>query len=84
MTDQLTSLLARELTILSKNFGELGRTCWQLGRVLLRDDLGYATDGSHKGQSGAEAGGRSELLAMVDSVSAPDEPLWLQEEMSWE
>ena len=80
MLEPLTSLFQRELTILSKNFGQCGRTCWELSRLLLRAREEYDKDGFYKGESGAEAGGQSGPPAMVDSVSVPDEPSYLQEE----
>ena len=54
INEPLTSLLQRELTVLSKNFGGLGRTCWELSRLLLRARDEYDKMTINKGESGAE------------------------------
>ncbi len=54
MIEPLHSLLVRELTILSKNFGQASTTLWEISRALrneqkLRDDSECDKDGTHKG-----------------------------------
>ncbi len=78
MTEPLTSLIQRELTILSKNFGQLGRTSWELSRLLLRVRNEYAIDGNYEGESGAVSAASQTL---PDAETVPDEPLWLQEDL---
>ena len=60
-TEPLTSLLQRELTILSKNFGQLGGTCYALSRLLLRAREEYGMMAINKGKSGAESDGADPL-----------------------
>ncbi len=76
--EPVTSLLQRELTILSKNFGQLQRTCWELGRLLLRARTEYGMTSVNKGKSGTESERRSETPAVSGSAS---EPPWVQEEI---
>ncbi len=57
MNDTLTSLIIREVTILSKSFGQLSRNCWELSRVLLRSLEEYDKMTINKGESGAEPNG---------------------------
>ncbi len=54
MNDTLTSLLVREVTILSKSFGQLSRNCWELSRVLLQSLEEYDKMTINKGESGTE------------------------------
>ena len=67
--NQLTSLLVRELAIASKNFGQLGRTCWELSRVLLQADEYYDKMTINKGESGAED--MSEAAGLPSQTSDP-------------
>jgi len=53
-TEPITSLLQRELVILSKNFGHLGRTSWELSRLLLRAREELGTYVPTKGESGTD------------------------------
>ena len=78
MNEPLTSLIQRELAILSKNFGGLQRTCWELSRLLLRAREEYDMTSVNKGKSGAKSDGAGPL---PESGSAPDEPRWLQGEL---
>ncbi len=78
MIEPLTSLIQRELTILSKNFGLLGRTSWELSRLLLRARDEYDMTSVNKGRSGAEFP-KNAASSLPDSV--PAEPSWIQEEM---
>jgi len=77
VSEPLDSLFQRELTILSKNFGQLGRTSWELCRLLLRAREENGTMARNKGKSGAESKDAADPLPSSDS--GPDEPLWLQE-----
>ena len=52
MDEPITSLLQREVTILSKNFGQLRQTCWEISRLLLRLREEYAKDDSQQGDVG--------------------------------
>ncbi len=54
MDPTLTSLLVRELTILSKSFGQMSRNTWELSRVLLRVLPEYDKTSINKGVSGEE------------------------------
>ncbi len=56
-TDRITSLLVRELVIISRDFGRLSGGCWELSRVLLRNLSNYDTLSVNKGESGAESDG---------------------------
>ena len=66
LPEPFTSLVQRELVILSKNFGQLGRTCWELSRVLLRAREEYDKMAINKGESGAEA--------MVERLATQSDP----------
>ncbi len=77
MLEPITSLIQREMTILSKNFGHLGRTSWELSRLLLRAREEYGKMALTQGELGAELR-RSVPPAVVDSCSVPDEPALLQ------
>ena len=55
VTEPLTSLLQRELTILAKQFGSLSGTCWEISRLLLRAREEYGMMAINKGKSGAES-----------------------------
>ena len=76
MNEPITSLLQRELTIFSKNFGGLQRTCWELSRLLLRARDEYDMTSVNKGKSGTES--TDGVDPLPESGSASDEPLWLQ------
>ena len=78
-SEPFQSLLAREVTILSKNFGQLQRTCWELGRVLLRERDSYDKMAINKGKSGAKQ--YSEPHSYPNPGFVPDEPSWIQEEI---
>ncbi len=67
--DRLTSLFVRELTILSKDYGRLGRSCWELSRVLLHGLDAYAKDDSQQGEVGDETDVQS-----LTGPSAPADP----------
>ncbi len=85
-SEPITSLLIRETTIAASAAGKLSRALWQISRVLrehLQPEVDCDKMAINKGKSGAEAGGRSGPPAMVDSVSVPDEPSWMQEKLPW-
>jgi hypothetical protein len=73
MIEPITSLLQRELTVLSKNFGQLGRTSWELSRLLLRARSECDKMAINKGESGAEVVDCSVTPAVVVR-SASDDP----------
>ena len=75
-TEPFTSLLQRELTILSKNFGQASRTIYELSRVLLRAREEHAMTSVNKGESGAESGDADPLPESASGPSLPQPALW--------
>ena len=75
MMEPVTSLLQRELTILSNEFGKISRTIWELSRVLLRLREESATMALNKGESGDES--VLESASQTPSGAAPPDPFQL-------
>ncbi len=70
--EPISSLLVRELTILSKNFGQLSTSLWELSRVLLQVDVVYAKEANtYKDGKAAAPGSTPPESSSADPFSSP-------------
>ncbi len=73
MVEPITSLLVREMTILAKNFGHLGRTSYEISRLLRESQLeGFPSSEScaKEGDQQGKVGG-SDQLTLTDPFPTP-------------
>ena len=76
VTEPLTSLLQRELTILARDFGRTSSTVYELSRVLLRAREECDKMTINKGESGAETVDADPLPESASGPSLSQPALW--------